>query len=356
MQLNPLINIGNRKVGADQPAYIIAELSANHNQDLDVAIASVHAIAESGADAIKVQTYTADSMTLDIRRPNFMAPEETIWAGSSLYDLYTKGALPRDWHQQLMELSISLGLDFFSSPFDIDTVDFLDQLNVPAFKVASLEINDIPLIRHMATKGKPIILSNGMADIADMDLAIQTCLDAGNSQLAMLQCTTQYPAEAKNTHLKNIVWIHKHYGMIAGLSDHSMGITAAIASIGLGCKIIEKHFTLDKSMDTLDDKFSLDPIEFKSLVVAVREAELMMGQDDYVYSDIKQRARGIARSLIATEDIPAGAEFTAQNIRSLRPGIGLPPKYFDSLLGRIASKPITRGDGLSWDVIEGGES
>lgn len=353
MHTEPQITIGNRSLGAGRPVYIVAELSANHNQNLDTALASVRAVADSGADAVKVQTYTADSMTLDIDDENFLTREDSLWAGARLYDLYREGALPLEWHKPIKECANSLGLDFFSTPFDPNEVDFLDQLEVPAFKIASLEIVDIPLIRRVASTGKAVILSTGIASEEDIQLAVDTCRAENNYQILVLQCTTQYPTEPDQVNLRSIPWIRKTFGVVSGLSDHTMGIAAAIASIPLGCSLIEKHFILDKSLSTLDDKFSLDPKEFSEMVRMLREAERMLGDEGYRYTDVRKRARRSARSLIAVKDIMQGEAFSTENVRSLRPNIGLPPQDQDKIIGHTASRNIRRGEGLSWNCVKG---
>lgn len=346
------LRIGQHHIGPGQPMYIIAELSANHGGDIDVALASVDAIADAGADAVKVQTYTADAMTLDSDDPAFMTRDDSLWAGKRLHDLYREGALPLDWHAPLQQRARARGIDFFSSPFDPATVDFLAGLDVPAFKIASLEIVDIPLIRRAAETGKPVILSTGIASEEDIRLALATCHQAGNHQVAVLQCTTQYPTEPAAVNLRSITWLRETLGVVAGLSDHSMGIAAAVASVPLGSAILEKHFILDRTLGTLDDRFSLEPGEFAQMVRLVREAEAMLGEDGYHLNAHRRSARRSARSLIAVTDISAGEAFTSENIRSLRPNIGLPPVCLDGLLGTIAARNIRRGEGIDADCLD----
>ena len=346
------IKIGNRAVGLGQPMYIIAELSANHGGDLDVALRSVDAIATSGADAVKVQTYTPDSMTLDSDDRNFMARPDSLWAGTRLYDLYREGALPWEWHEPLRQRALEHGIDFFSSPFDPGTVDRLQQLGVPAFKIASLEIVDIPLIRSAAATGKPVILSTGIASLDDIRLALATCRQAGNEQVAVLQCMTQYPTDPGAVNLRSIPWLRDQLGVVAGLSDHSMGTTAAVASVALGSAILEKHFILDRSLGTLDDRFSLEPGEFTRMVEQVREAEQMLGEAGYHLNEPRRLARRSARSLIAIRDIKSGELFSDENVRSLRPNIGLPPACLDTLLGSRAARDIRRGEGITTDCLD----
>jgi pseudaminic acid synthase len=346
------LQIGSRSIGPGHPVYVIAELSANHGGVLDIALRSVDAIADTGADAVKVQTYTADSMTLDSDDPAFRTRADSLWAGNRLYDLYSEGTLPLEWHQAIADRARHRGIDFFSSPFDPATVDFLETLEVPAYKIASLEIVDIPLIRAAAATGKPVILSTGIASEADIRLALETCHRENNRQVAVLQCTTQYPTAPDQVNLRSIPWLQDTFGVVAGLSDHSMGSTAALAAVSLGCAIVEKHFILDKSLGTLDDRFSMDPGEFTRLVDCLREAETMLGEAGYHLTDRRQSARRTARSLIAIRDIAAGETFGANNVRSLRPNIGLPPVYLDQLLGMIAGRDIRRGEGISADCFE----
>ncbi len=351
MRPDPGFAIGARPVGPGHPVYVIAELSANHGGDLDVALRSVDAIADAGADAVKVQTYSADSMTLDSDDPAFMARVDSPWAGTRLYDLYREGALPREWHAPLQQRAIERGIDFFSSPFDPETVDFLDALGVPAFKIASLEIVDTPLIRRAAATGKPVILSTGIASERDIRLALDTCLDAGNRQVAILQCTTQYPTDPEEMNLRSIPWLQETFGGPAGLSDHSLGIAAAVSAVPLGCAILEKHFILDRSLGTLDDRFSLEPAEFAQMVRLVRDAETMLGEPGYHLTPGRVAGRRSARSLIAVRDIAEGEAFSARNVRSLRPNIGLPPVCLERLLGQPAGRDIRRGEGITADCL-----
>mgnify|MGYP001819279189 CR=1 FL=1 len=352
MNDSPILQIGNRKIGPGNPVYVIAELSANHAGDLDVALQSVDAIADCGADAVKVQTYTADSMTLDSDDPAFIARADSLWAGTRLYDLYREGALPWEWHEPIQQRARAHGIHFFSSPFDPRTVDRLQQLEVPAYKIASLEIVDIPLIRRAAATGKPVILSTGIASVDDIRQALATCHQVGNEQVAVLQCVTQYPTEPEAVNLRSIPWLQDEFGVVSGLSDHSMGTTAAVASVALGSAILEKHFILDRSLGTLDDRFSLEPGEFARMVEQIREAEQMLGEHGYQLNEPRLSARRSARSLIAVRDIRAGEFFTDENVRSLRPNIGLPPACLEILLGSQAARDICRGEGITANCLQ----
>ncbi len=336
----------------DSPVYIIAELSANHEQNFDLAVETIKAMKDAGADAVKLQTYTPDSLTLDSDKPWFQTRKDSLWAGQKMYDLYKKGETPWDWHEKLQRLANELGMDFFSSPFDLHSVDLLESINVPAYKIASMEITDIPLIKKCAETGKPIIISTGAAMEEDIDLAVKTCLDAGNNQIALLKCTSAYPTPYNEVNLRQIVTLQKKYGVVVGLSDHTLGIEVPIASVVLGAKIIEKHFILSRDSNGLDKDFSLEPQEFKQMVTAIRNIEQAMGDGSFEPTEKIKSAIKFRRSLFAVQDIKKGEMFTSDNVRSLRPGLGLHPKYYYDILGRKATKDIERGDPLSWDMIE----
>lgn len=346
------IKIGDREISQDSPAFIIAELSANHNNDLDLAIESVKAMKECGADAVKVQTFTPDSMTLDHPSEIFMTRKDSMWAGQSLYSLYEEGSLPYDWHIKLQEVAKDLGLIFFSAPFDKNDVDFLASIDVPAYKIASMEITDIPLIKYVASKGKPMIISTGIAEVADIDLAVKTCLDAGNDQVILLKCTSSYPTPYEDAHLNNIPWIQQNYDCLSGLSDHTLDLFAPITAASLGAKVIEKHFILDRSIGSLDSKFSLDKKDFKEMVDAIRATEKLKGSQDYMVTEKMKKAYISSRSIFVIKDIQAGELFTEENIKVLRPGYGLHPKHFEGALGKTASVMLERGTPLSMDHIK----
>lgn len=332
--------------------YIIAELSANHNNDLDLAIRTLEAMAKSGADAVKVQTFTADSMTLNVNHPNFMTRPDSAWAGQKLYDLYQKGALPYDWHVPLQKRAIELGMDFFSSPFDLEAVDFLEKLNVPAYKIASLEINHIPLIQYIASKKKPIILSTGVATREDIDLAVETIRSDGNNQITLLKCTTAYPTLAEESNLNHIKWLKDTYGTQVGLSDHSMSPYVPANAVALGASVIEKHFILDRSMGGVDSHFSLEPAEFKQMVDAVRETEKSLGDYEYHLNEKSQSARRSMRSIFISQNVKSGDKVSFENIAVLRPGLGLHPNYYDQLIGKVFSKDFDKGTPLTVEELQ----
>jgi pseudaminic acid synthase len=340
------LKINKKLIDQDHPVYIIAELSANHKGDFNLAKESLQAIKETGADAVKLQTFTPDSMTLNLDKSEFLTRKDSLWAGMKLYDLYKESSVPYDWHSKLKEIADNLDLDFFSTPFDKEGVNLLMEIDVPAFKIASLEITDIPLIEYVASKGKPIILSTGIASLDDIDLAVETCKKAGNNQIAILKCTSAYPTPASEANLLGISVLKERYKKITGLSDHTLGYLAPVAAIALDAKIIEKHFILDKKIKSLDAVFSLDKDEFTEMVKMVRQTEAMMGSNEYEVTDVMQRARKSARSLIATQNIQIGELFTENNVKSLRPGIGLHPKYYQKILGHQARRNFECGTPL----------
>jgi len=346
------MKIAHRTIGPGAPSFIIAEMSGNHNQSLDKALEIVEAAAKTGAQALKLQTYTADTMTLDISEGGFfIRDEQSPWRGKSLYDLYNLAHTPWEWHAPIMERAQELGMICFSTPFDRSAVDFLESLNVPAYKIASFEIIDLPLIRYIAKQGKPIILSTGMATLAEIDEAARTIREAGNDQIALLKCTSAYPAPPEEMNLRTIPHLAAAFGLPAGLSDHTLGIATSVAAVALGACIIEKHFTLSRADPGPDSAFSLEPHEFKAMVDAVRETEKTLGTVCYNISEHEKASRVFRRSLFAVKDVEAGEEFTEENVRSIRPGYGLPPKHLPIVLGRRAREKITRGTPLSWDLI-----
>ena len=340
--------------GDGKACFIIAELSANHGGDLQIALETIRAAKRAGADAIKLQTYTADTITLDVKSEDFKINHGTHWDGQYLYDLYKDAALNWDWHLPLFEEAKRQGLWCFSSPFDFTAVDFLESLSAPAYKIASFEITDIPLIEYAAAKGKPIIISTGVAGKEDIDLAIEACKRVGNSDITLLQCTSAYPAAPENANLLMIPDLKQKYGVRVGLSDHTMGIEAPVVAVALGAKVIEKHFILDKKIGGADAHFSLDESEFKAMVDAVRTAEKMLGKVDYTVDEKKQNSREFARSLYVAADIKKGEAFTAQNVRSVRPNFGLHTKYYTVILGKTAEADITKGTALKVEHIHGG--
>lgn len=332
--------------------YIIAELSANHGGQLEIALDTVRAAKRAGADAIKLQTYTADTITLDSHKPDFKINHGTHWDGQYLHDLYKDAALPWEWHKPIMDLANELDIDCFSSPFDHSAVDFLEALNVPAYKIASFEITDIPLIEYAASKGKPMIISTGIAGIEDIELAIAACKRFNNNDITILKCTSAYPAAPEDANLMTINDIKERFNVKSGLSDHTMGIVTPVVSVAMGATVIEKHFILDKKIGGADAHFSLDEKEFTDMVNAVREAEAVIGKIDYEMTDKKLKSREFSRSLYVVEDIKKGERFTAKNVRSIRPGFGLHPKHFNEVLKSNASRDLERGTPLSLSFID----
>lgn len=332
--------------------FIIAELSANHGGSLEIAIETVRAAKRAGADAIKLQTYTADTITLDVKSDLFKISQGTAWDGQYLYDLYKEASLPWEWHQPLFNTAKEEGLICFSSPFDFTAVDFLETLNTPIYKVASFEITDIPLIRYIASKQKPIIISTGIATIKDIELAIETCKNVGNNDITILKCTSAYPASPEDGNLLTIPDIEKRFNVKAGLSDHTMGVEAPMVAVALGAKVIEKHFILDKKIGGADAHFSLDESEFKKMVDSVRLTEKLMGNVDYEMTDKKKKSREFSRSLFVTKDVNTGDLITEENIKSIRPGYGLHPMNYNKILGKKFISNVNRGEPLTLEMIE----
>ena len=327
--------------------FIVAELSANHNGSLDTAIETVKAAKRAGADAIKLQTYTADTLTIDSNKPDFIIKNGSIWDGKSFYELYKEAFTPWEWHEELFGVAKEEGLVCFSSPFDSSAVDFLEQFNVPAYKIASFEITDIPLIEYTASKGKPMILSTGIATEEDIELALKTIREQGNEQIFLLKCTSSYPAPLEEANLVMIREFEQKYGVLSGLSDHTLGITAPVVATCMGAKIIEKHFILNKSIGGPDAHFSIDEKGFSEMVDAVRMAESAIGNVDYRLTPKQQKGRDFSRSLYVVKDIKKGEFFTEENIRSIRPGFGLHPKYLNLLIGTQSPKDFFKGDRLN---------
>lgn len=338
-------------LGQENKVYIIAELSANHGNSLEVALLTVEAAKRTGADAIKLQTFTADSMTLDIDSDDFMANPSGPWAGTKLYDLYKDAALPLEWHQPIFRHAQDLGLDCFSSPFDKSAVDFLEKLNPPAYKIASFEITDIPLIKYAAAKGKPIIISTGVADISDIQLAIDSCRSVGNNDITILKCTSSYPTNPEDANLYTIPDIEQRFGVRAGLSDHTLGIEAPVVATALGAKVIEKHFILDKTVGGPDAHFSLDEIEFTQMVTAVRTAQKMVGTVDYSMTPAKLQSRERARSIYVCMDVKKGDLITESNIKSIRPGYGMHPNKWEEVLGKTFNGDFKTGTPLHIEML-----
>lgn len=326
--------------------FIIAELSANHGGKLEIAKETVRAAKRAGADAIKLQTYTADTITINGKQDHFKITQGTHWDGQYLYDLYKEAYLPWEWHKELFETAKEEGLICFSSPFDFSAVDFLESLNCPIYKIASFEITDIPLIEYVAKRGKPMIISTGIATIEDIELAIETCKNVGNTDITILKCTSAYPASPEDADLLTIPDIALRFGVKSGLSDHTMGIEAPMVAVALGAQVIEKHFILDKSIGGADAHFSLDENEFKQMVVAVRLTEKLLGHIDYELTEKKKKSREFCRSLFVVEDVKAGDFLSKENIRSIRPGYGMHPKYFNAVIGKKFGVDLKKGTPL----------
>jgi len=331
--------------------FIIAELSANHNGSLQNALDTIKAAKRTGADAIKFQTFTPDTITLDANTDDFLLKQGTLWDGKYLYDLYKESYTPWEWHAQLFEAAEAEGLICFSTPFDFSSVDFLESLNTPAYKVASFEITDIPLIEYIASKNKPIIISTGIADLEDIQLAVDACKRQGNDQIALLKCTSSYPAPIEEADLIMIKDLADRFGVISGLSDHTMGITAPIVAATLGAMIIEKHFIIDRSIGGPDASFSLNEAEFSAMVSAVRDAKKAIGKVDYRLTEKQKSGREFSRSLYVSADAKAGDVITENNVRSVRPGYGMHPKHLPDILGKKFSRNVCLGMRFDWDMI-----
>jgi pseudaminic acid synthase len=347
-----MIRIANRDIGPGHRPYLIAEMSGNHNQSLERALAIVDAAAAAGADAIKLQTYTAETMTLDVRANGFVIDDvQSLWAGRQLYDLYQQAHTPWDWHKPIMERAAAHGLHCFSSPFDDTAVDFLDELGVPAFKIASFENTDLPLIRKVARTGKPMIISTGMASVAEIDDAVRTAREAGCEQLILLKCTSTYPATPENTNLRTIPNLRETFGCEVGLSDHTMGCGVAIAAVALGATVIEKHFTLARADGGVDSAFSLEPAELRMLRVESERAWQGLGRVTYGGTAAEAKSKAFRRTLYIARDMKAGDRLDAGNLRIVRPGFGLPPKYYETMLGKRINSDAPAGTPLSWELL-----
>lgn len=331
--------------------FIVAELSANHNGSLKTAVESIRAIKKTGADAVKLQTYTADTMTIDCKKDDFKI-KGTIWEDRYLYDLYKEAYTPWEWHAQLFRVAKEEGLICFSAPFDKTAVDFLESLENPIYKIASFEITDIPLIEYAASKGKPMIISTGIATEEDIQLAVDTCRSVGNNDITLLKCTSSYPAPIEEANLSMIPDLAKRFSVKSGLSDHTIGSTAPIVATVLGASVIEKHFIIDRSIGGPDSSFSMNEVEFTDMVKAVREAEKALGKIDYSLTEKQKNNRVFRRSLYVVEDIKAGEIITEQNVRSIRPGFGLHPKYYNEILGKKANKNLEKGERLTCDYLD----
>jgi len=345
-------SIAGRPIGPDAPPFVIAEMSGNHNQSLERALQIVDAAAASGAHALKIQTYTADSMTLDIAEGEFAIQDpKSLWHGRTLYDLYKEAATPYAWHQPIFDRCRQKGILCFSTPFDAAAVDFLESLDAPAYKIASFENVDLPLIAKAASTGKPLIISTGMATVAEIDEAVRAARAAGGRDLVLLKCTSTYPATPQNSNVRTIAHLRSLFGCEVGLSDHTMGTGVAVAAVALGATVVEKHFTLARVDGGVDSAFSLEPAEMAALVTETQRAWESLGQVSYGPTAAEQKSLQFRRSLYVVADIPAGTRLSAENVRAIRPGSGLAPKYLDQVIGRAVARDVKRGTPLSWDLF-----
>jgi len=349
------IVIGGREVGPGRPVYVIAELSANHRQSQEHALELVRAAAAAGADAVKLQTYTPDTITLDSDAPPFRHGEGSLWSGQTLHDLYREAYMPWEWQPGIIELANELGLHCFSSPFDPTAVEFLDKLDVPALKIASFELVDLPLIRAAAATGRPLIISTGMATLEEVDESVDAARGAGAGDIAILKCTSAYPAPPDQLHLRAIGLLERRYRVPIGLSDHTRGIVAAVAAVAMGATIVEKHFTISRADPSPDSAFSLESDEFAAMVQGIRTAEAALGEERVAPTADETESRRFRRSLFVVADVGAGEPLTHENVRSVRPAAGLHTRYLEAVMGRRASRDLPRGTPLAWDVMEGGE-
>ncbi len=346
------LSIGNRKFGPGRPVYIIAEMSANHRQDLDTAVKIIHAARDAGADAVKLQTYTPDTLTIDCANEYFRIGKGSPWEGRTLYDLYGEAFTPWEWHAELKTVAADIGIDIFSTPFDETAVDFLETLDMPIYKIASFENVDIPLLKKIAATGKPVIMSTGMASLEEIEEAVSTLHGAGCSELALLKCTSAYPARSEDMHLLTIPDLMARFDLPVGVSDHTLELTVPTTAVALGGCIIEKHFTLARQDKGPDSSFSLEPSEFKTMVAAVRSVEKCLGEVRYGISPHEADSRIFRRSLFVTADMRKGDKFTFRNLRSIRPGNGLHTRYRDDVIGRRSACDIQKGTPLSWQLVK----
>jgi pseudaminic acid synthase len=350
--MSRVLKIAGRPIGQNYPPFVIAEMSGNHNQSLHRALDIVEAAAQSGASALKIQTYTPDTMTLDLDEGEFLIGDaKSLWAGKSLYQLYGEASTPWEWHRPIFDRARELGMLAFSTPFDASAVEFLESLNAPAYKIASFENTDIPLIRKVAATGKPIILSTGMASVAELDDTVRAARSAGCEDLILLKCTSTYPASAENTNIRTIPHLRAMFNCEVGISDHTMGLGVSVASVALGATVIEKHFTLSRADGGVDSAFSMEPAEMRSLASDCERAWQALGTVSYGPTDAERPSLAFRRSLYVAQNMRAGELFTELNLRAIRPGRGLAPKYYDQLLGRPVMRDVRRGTPVSWDLV-----
>lgn len=347
-----MINIAGKRIGANETPFLIAEMSGNHNQSIERAFEIVEAAASAGAHAVKIQTYTPDTMTLDLDEREFhISDPDSLWAGTSLYKLYGEAYTPWEWHKQIFDRVRQLGMIPFSTPFDETAVDLLESLDCPCYKIASFENTDLPLIRRVAATGKPLIISTGMASVAELDETVRAAREAGCKDLVLLKCTSSYPATPESSNLNTIPHLRELFGCEVGLSDHTLGIGVAVAAVALGATVIEKHFTLNRQDGGVDSAFSLEPAELRALVVECHQAKLALGAVAYGPTNGEMGSIKFRRSIYVAEDLQAGETLTKRNMRLIRPGNGLPPKFYDLILGRTISRAVKRGEPVTWDLL-----
>lgn len=352
MQKSKWIEIARRKIGLGAPPFVIAEMSGNHNRSLERALEIVEAAAKTGAHALKIQTYTPDTMTLDLDEREFhISDPKSMWTGTSLYKLYGQAYTPWEWHKPIFDRARELGIIAFSTPFDDTAVDFLESLNVPCYKIASFENTDLPLIRRVAATGKPMIISTGMASVAELDETVRAAREAGCKDLVLLKCTSTYPATAANTNILTIPHLRELFGCEVGLSDHTMGVGVSVASVALGATVIEKHFTLNRADGGVDSSFSMEPAEMAQLVVETERAWQALGQVSYGITEAERPSLVFRRSIYIAQDMKKGDVLTPHNLRCVRPGMGLPPKFYDTLLGRSVNQDVKKGTAMSWQLL-----
>lgn len=347
------IKISDKHIGLNHPPFVIAEMSGNHNQSLARALEIVEAAAKTGANALKIQTYTPDTMTLDLDEREFhISDPKSLWAGTSLYKLYEEAYTPWEWHKPIFDKANELGMIAFSSPFDSTAVDFLETLDVPCYKIASFENTDLPLIRRVATTGKPLIISTGMASLAELDETVRAAREAGCKDLILLKCTSTYPATPQNTNILTIPHMREMFGCEIGLSDHTMGIGVSVASVAIGATIVEKHFTLNRADGGVDSTFSMEPAEMAQLVTETERAWHALGKVNYGATEAEKKSMQFRRSLYIVEGMKAGEVLTAKNVRAIRPGLGLPTKYLEVLLGKTVNRDVKRGTAIDWTLLK----
>ena len=352
MQKSELIEIAGRKIGPGEPPFVIAEMSGNHNQSLERALEIVEAAAKTGAHALKIQTYTPDTMTLDLDEREFhISDPKNLWTGTSLYKLYGQAYTPWEWHKPIFDRARALGIIAFSTPFDDTAVDFLESLDVPCYKIASFENTDLPLIRRVAATGKPLIISTGMATVAELDETVRAAREAGCNDLVLLKCTSTYPATPSNTNILTIPHLRALFGCEVGLSDHTMGVGVSVASVALGATVVEKHFTLNRADGGVDSSFSMEPAEMTQLVVETERAWQALGQVSYGITEAEKPSLVFRRSIYIAQDLKAGDVLTPHNLRCVRPGMGLPPKYYETLMGRSVNHDVKKGTAMSWQLL-----